>query len=80
MTNDVGLMLCRDAQPTNMVGRPGFRHMVSRMDPRYTLPHPTTFARSIIPKLKETNTDFQRYLFLLVLLNAEEQKHLISGQ
>ena len=79
MTNDVGLMLCRDAQPTNMVGRPGFRHMVSRMDPRYTLPHPTTFARSIIPKLKETVTDFQRKKLSETMKNESSIAFTLDG-
>ena len=79
ITNDMGLMLCRDGQPTAMVGRPGFRNFVNSMDPRYTLPHPTTFARSIIPKLKETVTDFQRKRLSKTIKNESSMAFTVDG-
>ena len=72
-------MLCRDGQPTAMVGRPGFRHFVNSMDPRYTLPHPSTFARSIIPKLKETVTDFQRKRLSKTIKNESSMAFTVDG-
>ena len=49
ITNSIGSMICHDAAPTNIVKRPG---MVQTIDSKYTLPHPSTFSHSVIPKLK----------------------------
>ena len=45
-TNAMASMICRDATPTNIANRPGFRHVIETIDPRYTLPNATTFSRS----------------------------------
>ena len=34
--NSIAMMLCADAQPTNMVNRPGFKHAVETLDPRFS--------------------------------------------
>ena len=60
ITNSLASMICADAVPTNIINRPGFRHHINTMDPRYNLPHYTTFSRSVIPKLKSTVSAFQR--------------------
>ena len=45
--------------PANSANRPGFKHIVGTLDPRYTLPAPNTFSRSYIPKLKDDVHSFQ---------------------
>ena len=60
ITNSVASMICIDGIPTNVVARPGFQHLMNIMDPRYTLPHPSTFSRSVFPKMKNTVNDFLR--------------------
>ena len=45
-------MLAMDCTPNNAVLRPGFAHFTKVMDPRYTLPHPSTIKRSLMPKMK----------------------------
>ena len=59
-TNAMASMICRDGVPTNIANRSGFRNAIETLDPRYTLPNATTFARSIIPKLKENVDSFQQ--------------------
>ena len=46
-TNSIASMICRDGCPTELVGRPGFKNLINTMDPRYTLPTPNTFSRSL---------------------------------
>ena len=58
ITNSVASMICIDGIPTNVVARPGFQHLMNIMDPRYTLPHPSTFSRSVFPKMKNTVDNF----------------------
>ena len=60
ITNSIGSMICHDAAPVNIVKRPGMVHLMQTVDPRYTMPHPSTFSRSIIPKLKEAVSSYQR--------------------
>ena len=60
ITNSIASMVCADGIPTNIVNRPGFQNVIATTEPRYKLPHYTTFSRSIIPKLKITVTSFQR--------------------
>ena len=49
ITNAVASMFCVDSAETNMASRPGFSHVVKTLDPRYTLPHHSTFTRSLLP-------------------------------
>ena len=57
INNAIGLYLCADAQPTHTVSREGFKNVMKTAEPRYTLPHYNTFARTIIPKLKNNVTE-----------------------
>ena len=50
--------MCVDAAPADIVKRPGFKHAMETLDPRYTVPHPSSFSRTVIPKLKQTVDDF----------------------
>ena len=58
ITNSIGLMICVDGQPANIVKRPGFKNTLNILDPRYSIPTPENFSRSIIPKLKQTVDHF----------------------
>ena len=51
-------MICDDGARTNIVKRPGMVHFVETSDPQYAMPHPSTFSRSIIPKLEVAVTTF----------------------
>ena len=53
ITNSMVAMLCLDGQPVNTVARDGFTNMVKTLDPRYKVPAPNTFSRSLIPKAKK---------------------------
>ena len=59
LVNAVGMMICTDGAPTSIVERPGFKHMATKFDSRFKLPDPTTFAKSVIPKLKNDVHSFQ---------------------
>ena len=52
--NALTLYLCSDNQPTNTLLRPGFQNLVKTIDPRVTIPHPSTMTRSMMPKMKNT--------------------------
>jgi hypothetical protein len=62
-------MICVDATPTNIVKRPGFVNLMKTVDPRYKIPQPSTFSRSIIPKLKNTVDTHQMKKIKTVLDN-----------
>ena len=53
LTNALGLMICADGQPVSTVERKGFQNFVQKADPRFTIPHRTTFTRKIIPELND---------------------------
>ena len=59
INNAIAAGMCVDAMPANSANRPGFKHIVGTLDPRYTLPAPNTFSRSYIPKLKDDVHSFQ---------------------
>ena len=44
-------MIALDLQPFSVVNQPGFRGLVSALDPRFKLPSREAFSRTIIPKL-----------------------------
>jgi hypothetical protein len=60
-------MICVDAAPADILLRPGFKHVVETLDPRYKIPHATTFSRTIIPKLANTVRQHQYKLIKNVL-------------
>ena len=72
-------MICRDGCPTELVGRAGFKNVINTMDPRYTLPTPNTFSRSIIPKLKEDVDAFQMKKIESMLKNEVSMAFTTDG-
>ena len=60
LTSSIASMVCADGIPTNIVNREGFKNVLSVAEPRYKIPHYTTFSRSIIPRLKNSLTSFQQ--------------------
>ena len=60
ITNSIASMVCTDGVATNIVSREGFKNVMNSMEPRYKLPNYSTFSRSIIPKLKNAVTSFQK--------------------
>ena len=53
ITNAMTAMLCLDGRPVNLVNGDGFKHLMETVDPRYTIPAPSTFQRTHIPKMKQ---------------------------
>ena len=60
--NAIASMICRDAEPTNIVNQEGFKHAVEALDSRFVLPVSSTFSRSILPKRKEVVSTFSKLL------------------
>ena len=72
-------MICADAIPTNIVDRPGFKNFINSVEPRYKLPHYTTFSRSVIPKLKNNVSAFQRAKIAKALKNEHSMSFSLDG-
>ena len=44
-------MMIHDFQPYSFVEDKGFKELMQQLEPRYEIPHRTTFSRSIIPTI-----------------------------
>ena len=53
INNTLVTMVCVDSAPTNIVQRPGFVNLMKTLDPKYTLPYPSTIARSYFAKAEK---------------------------
>ena len=63
-------MIALDLQPFSVVNQPGFRGLVSALDPRFKLPSREAFSRTIIPKLYEKERLKLKELFAAVNYNG----------
>lgn len=54
ITDAIAVMMAADYQPYSLVEDRGFKHLMNVCEPRYHLPTRTTFSRSVLPKLYET--------------------------
>lgn len=53
LTEAILLMLCTDLQPLSFTEDFGFRSLMKKAEPRYTIPSRATFRRKLIPELYE---------------------------
>uniref|UniRef100_A0A1X7UNU5 BED-type domain-containing protein n=1 Tax=Amphimedon queenslandica TaxID=400682 RepID=A0A1X7UNU5_AMPQE len=53
MTKSIATFLAKEMLPIYLVDKPGFREMISVINPRYDLPHKDHFSRLAIPRLYE---------------------------
>ncbi|XP_034248990.1 zinc finger BED domain-containing protein 1-like [Thrips palmi] len=60
LTRAVALWLAKGLHAYSEVNEPGFRLLMYTAEPRYVVPHRTTFSRSIIPKLYQEEKEKQR--------------------
>lgn len=51
ITNAIALFLCKGLKPYSVVEEPGFKHLVSVLEPRYKVPSRAAFTRTIIPDM-----------------------------
>ena len=79
LTNSIGSIICVDATPTNTVKRVRMTHVLGTADPRYNFPHPSTFARSIIPKLKGAVSAFQQKMIQAMIEKKPSMAFTIDG-
>jgi hypothetical protein len=79
INNAVASRICVDTAPANIVKRPGFVNLMKKVDPRYTLPHPSTFSKSIIPKLKNTVHEHQIEKIKTMLKNEHSMAFSTDG-
>ena len=77
--NAIAQMICNDAAPTNIVGRKGFKHVMQTMDPRFNVPSPTTFSRTILPKMKEVVSSFHLKKIAKMLEKEKSMAFSIDG-
>ena len=49
----IAIFLLKGLHAYDTVSEEGFKHLIWRLEPRYVIPHRTTFSRSIVPKLYE---------------------------
>ncbi|XP_063218417.1 zinc finger BED domain-containing protein 4-like [Bacillus rossius redtenbacheri] len=57
ITRLIGEMICLDNQPLCIVENKGFRQLISKLEPRYTIPTRKTFSQKIIPEMYEKVRD-----------------------
>ena len=79
ITNALASMVCVDSEANNIMLRTGFQHAVKTLDPRYVIPHPSTFYRSIIPKLKKTVDAHLAKVITNLLKNEKSAAFSIDG-
>lgn len=53
ITRDIGMFIAMDMRPFSVVENEGFRRVLHRMDPKYTIPSRVHFSRTVVPKLYE---------------------------
>lgn len=51
ITDAVIKFICQDLQPIYVLDKPGFKRLISTLDPRYDLPSRKRASESLIPKL-----------------------------
>ena len=79
INNSLASMICTDGIPTNVVNRDGFKNLMNTVEPRYTIPHYNTFSRSIIPKLKDAVSSFQKQKINKALDNETSMGFSLDG-
>lgn len=57
LTQAIAYVMCKDFQPLNIVDNQGFKYLMSMAEPRYTIPHRTTFSRNIIPSIYDKEVE-----------------------
>ena len=57
ITDAITHFLCKDNIPFNTVDRPGFRHLLNVLEPRYEIPNKTTFSKSKVVKLYDVTRE-----------------------
>ena len=53
ITEKIAGVLIHDFQPYSFVEDRGFKELMEELEPRYKIPHRTTFCRSVIPRIYE---------------------------
>ena len=53
ITRKIGIMMAVDMRPFTLVENEGFRDLMNTVDPRYTIPSRSVFARNVIPNVFE---------------------------
>ena len=51
ITEKIAGVLVHDFQPFSFVEDRGFKELMEELEPRYEIPHRTTFSRSVIPRI-----------------------------
>jgi hypothetical protein len=51
ITKAIGYFIASDMRPYSVVQKEGFKHLVSTLEPRYTLPSRTFFSETVIPDM-----------------------------
>ena len=51
ITEKIAGVLVHDFQPFSFVENRGFKELMEELEPRYEIPHRTTFSRSVIPRI-----------------------------
>ena len=51
ITKKIAGVLTHDFQPYSFVEDRGFKELKEELEPRYEIPHQTTFTRSVIPRI-----------------------------
>ena len=72
ITRSIAGMMIHDFQPYSLVCDRGFKGLMQQLEPRYEIPHRTTFLRSVIPSIyEEVKQDVKSRL---VLVQEEKSK------
>lgn len=51
ITRRLGMFMALDFQPYSSVAGEGMQGLLEELEPRYVIPHPTTFSRTVIPSI-----------------------------
>lgn len=63
ITKAIAIFLCKGLHAYDTVTEEGFKYLIWKLEPKYNIPHRTTFSRSIIPKLyEEVRSSQMQYL------------------
>ena len=55
ITRKIAGMMIHDFQPYSFVEDKGFSELMQQLEPRYQIPHRTTFSRSVVPTMYKTS-------------------------
>lgn len=51
LNDSIGYFIAKDMLPISVVEGKGFKHLMNRLEPRYQVPHRSTFMGRVLPKL-----------------------------